>query len=150
MKQLILILALLFSAFSLSAKDIPESQVPAKVKEYLHGKYPGATNAEWEYKSKKGYYKVEFKVDGREVELEIYENGSLKELEEDLAIRDIPAFAIDHMNKNYPDGIILGGKKKIENGITMYDVGVKYQSSKGKSLHTNIYFDTQGKVIKRR
>lgn len=132
------------------ADDIHESQVPQNVKNYIIKYYPNANNVEWESKIKKGYYKAEFKIDGREIEVEIYTNGELKELDEDLYIKDIPSFAIEHINKNYTNPVILGGKKKIEGSVTKYNVGFKYDNSNGKSRHLNIDFDSKGNVLRRR
>lgn len=148
MKKLLLLLAITFSTVSIFADDISESQVPTNIKSYVYNKYSAVNGIEWEYKAKKGYYKAEFRVDGREVEIEIYTNGKLKELKEDLFVKDLPKIAVDYIKKNYADAVILGGKKKIYGTKEMYNIGFKFENSNGRTRHRNIDFDVNGKVLR--
>lgn len=151
-KKLLLNLLLFFVIIlSVNAKDIREIDVPVAVKSYVAKKYPAATDKEWKYKDNKGkyYYKVEFLVSGREVELEIDPNGNLLSSEEELPIKDAPASAVSYINKQYTDAVILGVKKKSEGTRVFFDIGIKYKNSYGNSRHRNIYFDKSGNVIKK-
>ncbi|MFT3993636.1 MAG: hypothetical protein QM660_04970 [Dysgonomonas sp.] len=137
-------------SLSANAKDVPESSVPNEVKNYVSKNYPKAVGKEWKYKDKNDtyfYYKVEFEIDGREVELELDLSGKLLSSEEELLIKDTPSFAQDFVQKNYSGAEILGTKKKVNSGVTSYDVGIAFDKG-GHTRHRNIYFDSKGNVIK--
>lgn len=151
-KKLLLNLLLFFVVIlSVNAKDIKENNVPAIVRSYVAKTYPSATDKEWKYKDNKGkyYYKVEFLISGREVELEIDTDGKLLSSEEELPLKDAPASAVSYINKHYTDAVILGVKKKSEGTRVFFDIGIKYKNSYGNSRHRNIYFDKSGNVIKK-
>jgi len=143
---LTLVCALIVS-IGIKAKDIKESQIPAEVKAYVDKHYPKAEDKEWNYKNKKNstyYYKVEFEVDGREVELEIATNGKLISSEEELETKDYPAFVESYVKKNYPNAEILGVKKKEDKGRVYYDAGIRYRYIR----HRNIHFKSNGELMK--
>ncbi|WP_128331806.1 PepSY-like domain-containing protein [Apibacter sp. HY039] len=152
MKKIVFsLLSFLMFSLILLAKDIDESQVPKAVKDYVTKNYPNAVDKEWKYKDKDNtfyYYKVEFEVEGREVELELESNGKLISSKEELHIKDTPSFAKDYIKTNYPNATILGTKKKVERGVTTYDVGIVFNNHYGNIRHRNIYFDTKGNVMK--
>lgn len=153
MNRVIASLLILFAVvIAVNAKDIKESQVPAKVKAYVTNNYPKASHKEWEYKNKNNhiyYYRVEFKVDGREVKLELSTDGTLISSREELADADIPLFIKEYIQKNYSDTILLGVRKETQKGSTHYDAGIQFKTSQGYTRHRNIYFDTEGNVIKK-
>lgn len=149
MKKLHLFLASTFVALSVYSKDIPESAVPTNVKAYVSKNYSGIKGIEWEYKKKQDCYKAEFYVDGREIKLQINNSGQLVSSKEDMLIKDIPAFAVSYVRKNYPDAEILGANKKVDGGSTTYDVGIVFENKNGYTRHNNIVFDSKGNVIKK-
>lgn len=153
MNKLVLILmTLLMVTISANAKDIRENQVPENVKSYVTTNYPQAGNKKWEYKNKDNrsyYYRVEFKVNGREVRLELNEDGSLISSREEISDSEIPEFIKEYVQKNYSEVSILGVRKEMERGQTYYDVGVRFKNTNGHTRHRNIHFDTEGNLINR-
>lgn len=149
MKKLGILTLLAIASFSIQAKDISPENVPTNVKAYVSKHYSKAKYIEWEYKSKKGYYEAEFKEEGREVKLRIDNSGKLIYSKEDILIKDIPSFATNYIKENYAGASILGANKKTSNGTTSYDVGIRFQNSRGYDRHRNIVFDNKGNVIKR-
>ena len=149
MRKLASLLIVAFATLSIQAKDINPESVPTNVKSYVSKNYPKASYVKWEDKTKKGYYEAEFRIDGREVELDISTSGTLLKSKEDILIKDIPSFATNYINKNYSGAEILGANKKTENSATTYSVGIKFQNNKGYERHRNIVFDSKGNVIKK-
>lgn len=149
MKKLAFLLIIAFTALNTQARDINPENVPANVKAYVKKNYPQASSVKWEDKTKKGYYEAEFRIDGREVELDISTKGTLLKSKEDILIKDIPSFATSYIDKNYKGSEILGANKKIENGATRYSVGIRFQNNDGYERHRNIVFDSKGNVIKK-
>lgn len=153
MNKLVLILmTLLMVTISANARDIRENQVPEKVKSYVTTNYPQAGSRKWEHKNKDHrlyYYRVEFKVNGKEVRLELEEDGSLISSREEISDSEIPEFIREYVQKNYNEVSILGVRKETERGETHYDVGVRFKNSSGYTRHRNIHFDTEGNLINR-
>lgn len=149
MKKITLSLFAAMAALTTYAKDILPEQVPATVRSYVTKHYPKANYVEWDDKSKKGYYEAEFKIDGREVELDISTNGTLLKSKEDILIKDIPANIVQYINQNYKDAQILGANKRVQNQSTSYSVGVRFTNNQGYERHRNIIFDSNGNVIKK-
>lgn len=149
MKKLILFATGVLATLTIYAKDILPEQVPNAVRSYVTKHYPKANHVEWDDKSKKGYYEAEFKVDGREVELDIATNGTLLKSKEDILIKDIPANMVQYINKHYTEAEILGANKRVQNQSTSYSVGIRFTNRQGYERHRNIVFDSKGNVIKK-
>lgn len=153
MNKLVLSLMIFFMIIaSAVAKDIRENQVPEKVKSYVTTNYPRADDKKWEYKNKDNrsyYYRVEFEVDGKEVRLELNEDGSLISSREEISDSEIPEFIKEYVQKNYSEVSILGVRKETEGGQTYYDVGVRFKNANGHTRHRNIHLDTEGNPIKK-
>lgn len=148
MKRTILIAVSLLMVFTISAKDVPESQVPASVKAYISKHYPKVKRVEWDFEEKKNYYEAEFYADGREVELKIAPDGTLLFSEEDLFIRDIPANLTDYIKKNYPGTEITDAKKKVESNAVTYSIRLLTITNKGASKYRTIVLTDKGDVLK--
>lgn len=148
MKKSILILITLFTILTVSAKDVPDSQVPTDVKAYISQNYPKAKKIDWGYDEKKNHYSAEFFVDGREVKLEISSDGKLLFLEEDTFIRNLPANLATYIKQNYQGVEITDVKKKIENGLTTYSIRMLTITDKGASKYRTVVLSEKGDVIK--
>lgn len=148
MKKIVSFLFLSMILFSIQARDIDESAVPASVKAYVSKNYTNIQNVEWEYKKRNNYYKVEFDVDSREVKLEISPSGKLLYSKEDIDKNKIPDFVKSYIKKNYTDPEILSARKRMEDGEISYNVRISFRNSSGYLWHRNIVLDEKGNVLR--
>ncbi len=81
-----------------------ETQVPAKVMAALEARFPGAKVREWS-QDKEGdivVVDVEFEVDGRKLEADIEEDGTIHNWEREISESDLPAAIRVAMASKYP------------------------------------------------
>lgn len=152
MKNLTLIIALSFGAFSGYAQDVKEADVPAAVKEAFAKKYPGL-KAEWEKED--GNYEAEFEGKKMRVNMETGKNikeevegsvlispdGAILETEEEIEVKDLPKAVAEYIAKN------AGGKKiKEASKITDKNNVITFEAEVGKEEY---FFDAGGAFIKK-
>jgi uncharacterized lipoprotein YmbA len=66
------------SEFEISSSDVPEAVVTS-----FNGKYPGASDVEWEVEKEEGklYYEAEFKLEGKSKEAHFRPDGTFSKEE---------------------------------------------------------------------
>lgn len=85
MKRNIVIITLIaLNIFITSCSDsenIPSSKIPQPVIAAFNAKYPDATGTEWKTEKSDGklLYEAAFKLAGKSIEAEFYENGTFKQ-----------------------------------------------------------------------
>ncbi len=85
-------------------KAAEENEVPAKVRAALEARFPGAEIREWS-QEKEGdivVVDVEFEVDGRKLEADIKEDGTLHNWEQQIPESDLPAAVRNAVASRYP------------------------------------------------
>jgi uncharacterized membrane protein YkoI len=90
------------------AEKIPLDKVPKAVKAAIEDRFPGAevTSVEKETEDGKVVYDVELKHKGRKYEMDIQENGTVIEIEKEVALKDVPAAVIKTLEAKYPKATI--------------------------------------------
>ena len=94
-------------------------------------------------------YEVEFEIGDLDYKLEITPEGKIVYSKEDITIESIPAVIKEYIAKEYPDYKIMGANKIMKTDAVKSDVGIVGKNSYGHKRHYNIYFDAEGKVIKK-
>src|SRR5262245_25014563 len=74
------------------AEKVPLEKVPKAVRDALEGRFPGAevTSIEKETTGGKVLYDIELKHKGRKYEMDVYEDGTVVEIEKEVAAKDVP------------------------------------------------------------
>lgn len=135
-----LIVALSF--ITVSAQDIPQSQVPAVVINSFQQKFPKAADMDWELKG--DLYEVEFETGllGTDHEAWFNKTGKMIKHKEDVSKRDLPKTVTAKLNQDFP-GYRIDDVKKITEGQK-----VTYTLEAKKGLDEwKIAIDIQGKVL---
>ncbi len=139
-------LALLFAgAFSAGVvfADVPESSVPASVRDALKAAYAGVSNVEWDYKQAINVYEADFVVDGRDVEVKLSPAGQIIQVKEDVTIASLPEVVATAALKQLPQGRITDAEKRTVGNVVTYKVEVE-QGEKD----VDVVLSADGKVLK--
>lgn len=138
MKNLSILLAVMFFASCSNAQKIKESDVPATVKTAFQKQHPDAKAIKWEKEN--GNYEVEFEVGETDYSVLIDASGNILETEIEISSDALPAKAKEYVSKNY-----AGQKIKEAAKITDTKGTVTYEAEiKG----TDLLFDSNGVFIK--
>jgi uncharacterized membrane protein YkoI len=132
-------------------KKIPLDKVPQKIMDTIKTRFPGAdvSSVEKENEGGKVVYDVELKHKGRKYEMDIEENGTIIEIEKEVAAKDLPKAALKTLQAKYPNATIkeimevnkVKGKQEIPDH---YEVNIV--TADMKKLEVEISLD--GKTIK--
>jgi len=135
-----LIVALSF--ITVSAQDIPKSQVPAVVMNSFQQIFPKATDMDWELKG--DVYEVEFETGllGTDHEAWFNNNRKLIKHKEDISKRDLKKTVMTKLNKDFPGYRIDDVEKITEGQKVTYTLEAKKGFDEWK-----IAIDAQGKVL---
>jgi uncharacterized membrane protein YkoI len=122
-------------------KEKKEITVPSAVSSAFAKDFPGK-KAEWEMEGVA--YEAEFKLNGSEASV-VYDNaGNRKELEIEIKTSELPAAALQYVEKNYPTSKIKEVAKITDDkNVVTYEVEIKKE---GKNM--DVLFDAEGKFIK--
>ena len=126
---------------SLRADDKPEKitpdKLPQKIKDTVKARLPGAevTSAEREKENGKIDYDLELKHKGRKYEMDIAEDGTLIEIEKEVAAKDVPEKVTKAIKDKYPTATV---KEVMEvNKVT---------GKEEKPMHYEVTIETGGKT----
>lgn len=137
MKNVLIILAIMFGTTLANAQKVNSSKVPANVKDALQKSYPNVTNVKWEREH--GNYEAEFKVAGLEYSVLLTVSGTIIETEVELAENELPQKARTYVATTYKGSKIKEAAKITNNkGVVTYEAEVN-----GKDL----LFDSEGDFI---
>jgi uncharacterized membrane protein YkoI len=148
------VVALLLFAVGLAGaadEKVPLDKVPAKVMEAVKARFPGAeiTSVEKETEDGKVVYDIELKHKDRKYEMDIQEDGTVLEIEKEIAAKDLPEAVTKALNAKYPNATIkevmemtkINGKEE-----KLYGYEVELVTADEKKLE--IEFAPDGKILK--
>jgi hypothetical protein len=89
-------------------EKIPPDKIPKAVMDTIKARLPGAeiTSAEKETEDGKVVYDIELKHKGRKYETDIQEDGTLIEIEKEVALKDVPEAVTKALKEKYPDATV--------------------------------------------
>lgn len=142
-------LVFLTLAASAQAQDqerkLSQKALPAAVLSAFKQAYPNATikGVAEEKKAGKTYFEIESK-DGKTFRDLLYQaDGSVAEIEESLAVLDLPAAVRTAVQAKYPKAKLHKAEKVTKGAVVTYDVEVR--TAKGK---VDVDVDSNGKLLK--
>lgn len=141
------------TAFSINARadrdKVALTDVPAAVLDAVKVRYPKAEikSAEKETDRGRTYYEIESRLNGRELEVTLEPNGTIVEIEKDVAAGDLPKPVADAVAANHPDARIKKAQEviKLKSGKEMKHFDVDLEVG-GKDLDMKVAPD--GKIIR--
>lgn len=114
-------------------------KAPQAVKTAMEKLYPGISKVNWD--DEDNTWEAEFKNNGVKTSVTFLTDGTLKEIEEEVALADFPQAATDYINQNYPSEKVDEIARMTDaKGVVTYEAEVK---------DSELVFNTQGKLIKK-
>jgi hypothetical protein len=112
--QRILCSVALLGLFGLAAvvradgEKVPPDKLPKAVMDAVKGRFPDAeiTSAEKEKEDGKIVYDIELKSKGKKYEMDIKEDGTIVEIEKEVALKDLPEAVKKALEAKYPKATI--------------------------------------------
>jgi uncharacterized membrane protein YkoI len=134
------------------AKKVPLDKVPKAIMDAIQGRFPGGrvSSVEKEIEDGKVVYDVELKHQGRHYEMDIHEDGTIVEIEKEIALKDAPEALAQTVQAKYPKATIKevmevnSVKDKKETPIH-YEVTVETSDKKERELIVSL----DGKSIRK-
>jgi len=132
-------------------EKVPLDKIPKAVMEAIKAKFPDAevTNAEKETVDGKVVYDIELKQKNRKHEMDIQEDGTVLEIENEIAVKDLPEAVTKAVEVKYPKStikevmevkLVKDKKEKLDHYEVTLETGDK------ESLEVTVSLD--GKTIK--
>jgi uncharacterized membrane protein YkoI len=86
------------------AEKVPYDKVPKKVRDAVEARFPDAkvSSVEKETEDGKVVYDIELKHKGKKYEMDIQEDGTVLEIEKEVAAKDLPKAVKAAVNAKYP------------------------------------------------
>jgi uncharacterized membrane protein YkoI len=150
MKSTVLFFALCFVALSANAQEmeIKKADVPKPVIEAFEKAHASAKDVKYEKEMRDGkpHFFIEYKESGMEKEFIYAEDGTLVEMELEIAVKDLPANIAEAVKKDHPKGEIIEVEKvmKADGTLLGYEVDIK----EGDVKKISLYYDTTGKLLR--
>jgi uncharacterized membrane protein YkoI len=126
-------------------------KLPAKVKAALNGRFPGGTvtSAEKEIENGQLVYDLELKHNGRKYEMDVREDGTIMEIEKEVAFKDLPEAVTKALEDKFPKASYeeamevnkVEGKKET---LTHYEVTLVTAGKKKLEVEVSL----EGKILK--
>jgi len=118
------------------AEKIAPDKLPKKIMDTVKARLPGAevTSAEKEKEDGKVVYDLELKHEGRKYEMDILEDGTLVEIEKEIAAKDVPEKVTKAIKEKYPTATV---KEVMEVN--------KVAGKEEKPMHYEVTIETGGK-----
>ena len=140
------------AAIADDAKKVPLDKIPKAIKDAINARFPEAeiTSVEKETEDGKVVFDVELKHKGRKYEMDIQEDGTVIEIEKEVALKDAPAALAKTVDAKFPKATIkdIMEVNKVKGKVETpdhYEVTVETADKKteeilisldGKSIHT--------------
>ena len=137
------------SLFVLSAHadgtKIPLDQVPSAVKNAVTKKFPKAKmeEAEKEVKDGKTTYEIGIEEDDHDITVSLKDDGTILEIEKEIAVKDLPAAVTAAVKAKYSAGIVKKAEEVTVGAKVTYEVLVTQEGKKPRELA----LDKSGKVL---
>jgi biopolymer transport protein ExbD len=137
---------LTFFTISASADEtkIPLDQVPTAVKDAVKKKFPDAKmeEAEKEVKEGKTTFELLIKKDGKKITVSLKEDGTILEIEKEIAAKDLPEAVASAVKSKYPSGTVKKAEEVTVDEKVTYEVIVAQEGKKNRE----IALDKTGKI----
>jgi hypothetical protein len=136
------------SIFGMSAHadetKIPIDQVPSAVKDAVKKKFPSAKleQAEKEVANGKTTYELTIKDDGKTITVSLKEDGTILEIEKEIAAGDLPEAVANAVKSKYPSGTVKKAEEVTKDEKVTYEVII---AQEGKKLR-ELALDKMGKI----
>ncbi|MCB0855151.1 MAG: PepSY-like domain-containing protein [Bacteroidetes bacterium] len=145
MKNVLIILALLFTLWTQSCAQTSENQhVPEKVKTAFSQKFPKAKKVKWE-KENESEWEAEFKMDGKEYSANFSLNGDWMETEYEIKESAIPANIKTILDNNFSNYEI----EEAEMAETSSGNSYEFEIEQGEEVF-EVVIDAQGNVSQKK
>jgi hypothetical protein len=132
-------------------EKVPLDKVPKAVMDAIKGRFPGCdiTSVEKELEDGKVVYDVELKHGGKKYEMDIHEDGTVVEIEKEVALKDVPEAVKKAVEAKYPKSTIkevmeVNKVKGKEETPIHYEITI--ETAEKKSLEVIVSLD--GKSVK--
>ena len=126
-------------------EKISLDKVPAAVLKAVKKKFPKADvkDAVKEVEDGTVTFEIGLKLDGLGIDVALKEDGTILEVEKEIAVADLPKVVVDAATARYPDGEIKKAEEIVKDEKTTYEVTVVHE---GKNRQVAIAPD--GKLLK--
>lgn len=134
------------AAGSAGEKKITRKEVPAAILSAFEKAYPKAAIRGFSREEEEGktLYEVE-SLEGKTTRDILYAaDGKIAEIEEGIAVNDLPAAVRETVSKEYPKGKVVKAEKVTHESVVEYEVHVTV----GKTRHS-LVVDPAGKVVEK-
>jgi uncharacterized membrane protein YkoI len=137
-------LSALVVAAGADEEKVPLEKVPAAIRKAVQGKFPKAqvTQAEKEVEDGKTIYEIGLEEDGHHIDVSATEDGTIVEIETEVAAQDLPRAVTDAVKAKYPKGTIKKAEEVVKGATTNYEVIVA-EGSKSRE----VVLDRAGKIL---
>jgi peptidase YpeB-like protein len=100
----LLALLALLASLAVGQEKLDPSKLPAKVADALKTRFPGSTITQVTKETENGevVYDIEMTKDGKKHEMDCKEDGTIVDIQNEIAVKDLPAAAISAINAKYP------------------------------------------------
>ena len=143
MKNVLIGIGLVFASLTAMAFTHTKEKVPQVVKDSLAKKFPLAKKVDWE-KESENEWEAEFKLNKLEYSANFLEDGTWKETEHEINMKDAPQNVLASLNSNFPEYEI----EEAEISETVDGMFYEFEIEKGKS-EMEVVIDESGKIVKK-
>jgi peptidyl-tRNA hydrolase len=123
---------------------VPLDQVPAAVKDAVKKKFPDAKmeEAEKEVKDGKTTFELVIKEESKKITVSLKEDGTILEIEKEIAAKDLPEAVASALKSKYPSGTVKKAEEVTVGEKVAYEVIVAQEGKKNRE----IALDKTGKI----
>jgi len=138
MKRIFLTFAIALATSLTFASCNADNRVPEPVKAAIKNLYPNISKLHWNSEAK-GIWEAEFKNNGIQTSVTFDANGTMKEIENEITMSDLPQAVQNYLKQNNLENKVKEIAKIVDaNGVITYEAEVK---------NKDLIFDNQGNII---
>jgi hypothetical protein len=139
------VVALIAVPLRADEENVPLDKLPAKVAEAVKARFPKAelVSAQKEVEDGKTLFEVAILNEGHNMEITAKEDGTIVEVEKQIAAKDLPKAVADALDAKYPKADI----KKVEEITVGTTVSYELLLVAADKKRLEVKFDKDGKVI---
>src|SRR5262249_36209293 len=102
------LVAMLASAAQAQSEKVDPSKLPPKGADSLKARFPGATITQVTKETENGVvlYDIEMTKDGKKHEMDCKEDGTVVDIQNEVAAKELPAAALTAIKEKYPNSTI--------------------------------------------
>jgi uncharacterized membrane protein YkoI len=126
-------------------EKVPLDKVPAAVMNAVKKKFPAAKieEAAKEVEDGKTTYEIGIEQDEHDVTVSLEEDGTILEIERELAVKDLPSAVTSSITAKYPRATLKKAEEVTEGDKVTYEVIVVPESKKARE----VVLDRSGKIL---